>query len=160
MKKVSIFLCLTLIFVFPLMLRADSIILSPSDFHPSNGDVKFIKYIESMHLDAGSPGSMFSAAVHLPDGARITSVVVFYDDGDATRDLEITFYKTNVYTNNFFEIAEWATSGTSGGFTNHKIAPVSYGLVDNNGYAYSVTLIFDSGSTSTLRLHKVKINYM
>lgn len=155
----SVFLFFSLIFVSPLILRADSIVLSPSDFHPSYESVDFTKYIEYMHLNSGSPGNLFSAAVHLPDGVRITSVVVFYDDGDATRDLEITFFKTNVYTNNFFELAEWATSGTSGGFTNHKIAPISYELVDNNGYAYSISLLFDGGSTSTLRLHKVKINY-
>ena len=158
-KKIVNFLFLSVFFVFPFMIRADSLILGPADFHPQEEDALYVKYPDYMSLFPSSPEGWFSAPVHLPQGARITSVVVFYDDADVSHDIWIQFFRINAYNNNFVLMANWTTSGTSGGMTSHKISPVAGGKsIDNTGYDYSCIVNFQLGADTDLKLHKVKIN--
>ena len=87
--------------------------------------------------------------------------MVFYYDTDSSGDLAVEFSKVNVYTNDSTLLGYWTSSGTSGGFASHKIAPILAGnTVDNHGYAYIIHIYFTSTTAgSDVRLYKVKINY-
>ena len=160
MKMAPIFLFLSLSLACPNFANADSLILGPADFDCLDEGTEFSKTMSYICLDTSSPSSVFLAPVSLPDGVRVTSVVVFYEDSDDSGGLTVRMHKQNIYTGDIIRMADWSSIGTSGGYTSHKITPISGGSsVNNSGYLYTVYLSFTIGSGVYVKLHKVKINY-
>jgi hypothetical protein len=160
MKKFSITTFFFVFLIFPFLVRADSLILSGADFVPVEDTTYYAKGTFFMYLKSGSPDRTFVAQIHLPQDARVTSMVVFYQDFDATGNLHIYLVKQNVYTQNYDDMVDWESSGTPG-YTSHKISPILAGnKIDNNGYSYTCELRFTSSTADVnVRLYKIKINY-
>jgi hypothetical protein len=161
MKKLFIFIFLITFLFIPKFAQADSIILSPSDFQPISDTQQYLIGPYYMYAVSGPLPMSFCAPVHLPDGAKLTSVVVFYYDMDSSGELGIEFLKVNAYTNDVVGLGFWTSSGTSGGFNSHKISPILVGnTVNNSGYTYSIHIYFTSTTAGPdVKLYKVKINY-
>jgi len=140
---------------------ADSIILGPHDFHPQSEDTDYEKNDLQIYMMPGSAESYFSAPVHLPQGAKVTSVVVFYYDDWGSGDLIVSFKKVNAYTAAETFMADWRSSGQVASRQVHKISPITGGnTIDNGGYVYRVMVLFEDPSAQTLvKLHAVKILY-
>ena len=160
MKKLSTISYVLVCLLFPVMARADALVLSGADIVPTQDNTLYSKGNNYMYLGSGSPNNFFIAPVHLPQGAKVTSVVVFYEDSDATGALEVTMVKTNLYSGAYSVMATWESSGTPG-LTSYKISPILGGnTIDNNGYSYTFLLNFTSDSAgNNVRLYKIKVNY-
>ena len=160
MKRLPKFVFLCALFFSPFFAQADSLILGGADFLPLDYQVDYRTSYFYTYLNYQSVGSEFTAPIHLPDGARITSVVIFYDDSHAIGDLQVSMYKVNIYNNNDTVMAAWSSTGTPG-YTTHKIAPITGGnSINNTGYAYFAFLHFTSNLASVdVKMYKIKINY-
>ena len=143
----------------PGILLADSILLGPNDFHPLSEDTVYEKSDMHIYLMPASSEYSFSAPVHLPQDARITSIVVFYYDDSGPENLIIALRKINVYTKTETFLATWASTGQTPSNQVYKITPITGGnRVDNGGYIYNVAADFSGSSAQTLlKLYAVKI---
>jgi hypothetical protein len=126
-----------------------------------NSEILYESDFQSLYAQSGSPQPYFIAPAHLPDGAKVTSIVVFYYDSDATADILIQMLKSNVYTSSPTIMGEWESDGTTGGLGSHKIFPILGGnTINNGGYAYSIIVRFlNHAADDAVRLYNVKINY-
>ena len=146
----------------PIMAQADSIVLGPTDFVPFSDEANFVSSNSGLYLRPGSPISAFLAPIHLPSGARISSVILFYVDNSATCNIQINIIKTNIFTSTHTIMADWTTSGSSS--VNpliHKITPIIGGYsVNNTGYFYNVFIYFNDNTAGTnCTVMAVKIIY-
>jgi hypothetical protein len=159
MKKFIILGISLSIFLLPILSYADSYILSPADFLPNNEQTDYYAGLDYLNVKTTSTNYFFWAPVHLPDGAKITSVVVFYTDESATYNVSVTLFKKNLYTGSFTMMAHWISSSDSPSYQNHKISPITGGnTVNNGGYAYVLRCYFTSADAGyDVKLHKVKI---
>jgi hypothetical protein len=156
--------CLTaifLVFLSPLMAHADSVIVGAIKFVPLNASQDFYRDIAVLYNYAGSSGGIFLAPVDLPDGVRITSVVLFYRDNSSSENISVMLQKRNLYSNDTIFMAGWDSSGSSSGVQTHKISPIAGGsIVNNSGYAYAIRLnLSDLSVTNAMSVYGVKINY-
>ena len=160
--KIFIILGISLsIFLLPILSYADSLILSPVDFLPALSGTEYEAGNSSLVVKPASPFTGFWAPVHLPDGAKITSVVVFYRDSSAVGNMLVSLFKCNIYTESQDIMASWISSSDSLAYQNHKISPITgNNSVNNNGYCYMVLCSFTDASVGNqVKLHKVKILY-
>ena len=128
MKKIFI-LGLGLSFLLiPILSHADSIVLSPAAFLPYSGSTIYQAGTSWLFVSSASLDSVFMAPVDLPDGVRITSIVVFYTDDSASGNVQITLFKVNIYTDVATSMANWISSSDSSAYQNHKISPIYGGL--------------------------------
>jgi len=135
-----------------------SIILNPSDFNQYQDDNDYAYDEDYLFCRAGSSGRLFYAPVHLPHDARITSVVAFYMDNDASGNVEVIMYKRNIYTRDYTEMCYHMSSGASSGIQRYKMAPIMSNRIDNGGYVYNVRVHFTDPGENT-RLYRIKILY-
>ena len=138
---------------------ADSIMINASDFvcgedHTTGVDFYCGWYL---HNNAGATYRDFFAPVHLPEGAQVTSLIVFYKDNSPSY-INVRMARNNMYTNNVQTMAEWNTTGQINGWRTYKMQPVNYNGINNDGYGYFVYLYF-VGTDQELKLRGVRINY-
>ena len=160
MKKLFLLGLSFSIFLLPILTYADSIVISPPAFMPFNHNVLYESGWSWLNVESGSSTNVFMAPVYLPNGAQITSVVVFYTDVSATGNLQVQLIKYNIYTDSANYMAQWTSSTSSASYENVKLSPIYGGaIVDNGGYAYIVRCYFSATEGDNIKLHKVKINY-
>jgi hypothetical protein len=163
MKKTffSIFMTVGLFIFIPGIAQADSYMITASDFIPGQPDDSGLDCYIGWHLynHSGATYRHFFAPVHLPDGAQITSVVVYYED-DSTGYISVELERRNMYSLTVQEMADWDTTGDTAGLRNHKISPILYWTINNEGYVYFLYLYFSDGSAgSDLTIYGIKLNY-
>ena len=163
MKKPFCLLILIPFVLSPIIARADSLILSPSDFQAFDDAAIFESGSLYLYMKSGSGCDYFLAPLHLPDRARLTSIVVFYEDEDSADvgNIAVFLTKINAYTNAQTVMAYWVSADTSGGFASHKISPIQGGnTINNRGYAYYFAVNFTSRSSDDkVKLYRIKVNY-
>ena len=163
MKKtaITIFFAAGLFIFFTGAAQADSLMLTASDFIPGQpGDSGVDCYIGwTLYNHVGATYRYFFAPVHLPQGAQVTSVVVYYED-DSTGYIEVDLTRRNMYSLTVQDMTDWATTGDTPGLRNTKISPVLYWTINNEGYVYFVYIYYsDADAGSDLSIYGVKINY-
>ena len=163
MKKtfVTLFLAAGLFVFFTGTAQADSLMLTGSDFivgQPNNSGTNCYIGWEVFNY-TGADYRYFFAPVHLPTGAKVTSVVVYYED-DSTGYINIQMERRNMYSLVTQDMANWNTTGDMSGVQNHKISPIMYWTINNEGYTYWMSLWFsDPNASVDLMIYGVKINY-
>jgi hypothetical protein len=112
------------------------------------------------------PGSTyrgFSAPINLPDGARVTSVVIFYKDNSSEYNIIVNMLRHNVYHNDasFQNMANFSSSSSTDTWQSVKINPISYGSINNGGYTYTMGVYFTGAPAfyQDLAVKAVKIIY-
>ena len=151
----------SVLLVFPMVVQGDSIILSPADFNQNEDDNDYFFDTGSLYVRVGCTHRYFSAPIHLPQNAAVTSVVVFYMDNDINGNVQVNFYKKNAYTEALTPMASYTSSGASPSYQNHKIAPIVGGnRIDNGGYTYNCRVYFtNANADENVQLCYVKILY-
>ena len=159
-KVLAVLLGVTLISPFPALILADSMILSPCDFNQNEDDNDYWFDTGSLYVKAGSFARRFTAPVHLPQNARVTSIIVFYKDSYLDGNVEVKFRKRNAYTESEMIMASFKSSGAVPGKRSEKIFPIRYPKIDNRGYTYNVSVYFTNPhSDDLIRICFVKIIY-
>ena len=150
---------LTVLALFSLIgiAHADSIVLCASDFTSGQPNHDGSDFYTGWEIDnhAGSTYWQYFAPVHLPQDAQVTSVVLFYEDNSAG-SVRIRMQRRNLYTDAIQNMIDGTTSGAVSGTRNTKYQPVSYGKINNGGYAYWVYLYFND---TDVAVKAVKIIY-
>ena len=161
MKKtaVTFFLSAGIVIFLSGTVYADQITINPADFVPGqpghSGLDCYIGWVVKPY--SASTYNHFFAPVHLPDGAQVTSMVVFFED-DSTSSFKIDLSRRNLYSGTVQDMATWTTTGDTSGLRNYKVSPMLYWTINNGGYFYFLYLYFYS-STEDLQLYAVKIFY-
>jgi len=156
----SFVLILFLILLHAGNLPADSIIFSGCDFICSSDDFPGYSYTaDILKSSTGSTCTHFFAPVHLPHGAKVTSMVIFFYDNSVTGDIEIYLVRENPYTRVMQCMVGAVTNEYQDSDEHGKVYPVTYWKIDNSGYAYYLWVYFTEGSDN-LEIHKIKINYI
>jgi hypothetical protein len=161
-KKILWMFGLTVLLIgVPSAVMADSLLLGPHDFHPVEEDTVYLRNELHLYLMPSSTSYGFFAPVHLPQNAKITSVVIFYYDGADPEDIHIYLEKINKYNKSGTTMADWNTLGQTFSDQIHKIFPIIGGnSIDNGGYTYYVKVSFShSSGGANLKLYAVKIIY-
>lgn len=112
-----------------------------------------------------SSGSMaFAAPVHLPDGAIVTEIRVWYEDMDSTNNLRVMLCRGTLGTNNCSPLGTITTDGTTSGVTDSAVIPTGP-AIDNaaSHYNFRVYTVDAGGSfvawSPDLRLWAVRLTY-
>jgi len=141
--------------------QARALFLSPADFNQNQDENDYLLDSKYLYLKNGSSSRLFYAPIHLPQDAKITSIIVFYYDNHNPGNVTATLYKVNAYTEAVISLGTFTSSGVSGIVQSHKISPLIGGnKIDNGGYFYCLCLDFTNASAGeNVRIYRVKINY-
>jgi len=147
--------------------------IDPSDFmalkadQGSGGHVTAIFQTDNTFITAndGSVSTHQMAPVHLPHNATIQEVIVYYQDSEPTRNIQVKLFRKKLDGGND-ELFAWTSSGNSGGIQNEVITTFN-GLekVDNEQYTYRVLVIFDLSGLVSLpgnayeRIYGIRFKY-
>jgi hypothetical protein len=94
----------------------------------------------------GGGGDQLFAPVHLPDGATITGITVYYNDATAATDLSATFFRHSI-TGGYTSITAFSSSGSAGpGSASASLSTV----VNNSNTFYEVYIRPSSGNWSAV----------
>lgn len=111
----------------------------------------------------------FTAPIQLPEGAKISSMVIFYMDNQSGSQLTAKIVRQNRYDGTQQTvISQWSSTDGSGTFRNTKTTSVNYqyNKIVNGACTYHVQISFVGiGATSPwdysdVKLYGVKIFYM
>jgi hypothetical protein len=103
---------------------------------------------------AYSNGGDLIAPVYLPDGAYVTRVTFYWEDGNTTEDGRLTFYQS--YMNGAgVGIGTIYTNGSAGTSDSSYITSISGGAIKNTTDAYFLRF----HNYTDIELHGVKIEY-
>lgn len=173
MKK-SIFICLLLsLILIPVMLNgAEVVFLAPSSFEAFDHANYHSLTSECIFFDDDFSRANidYTAQLQLPEGAKISSYVVFYMDNQTDTELSVKLVRQNRYdgTQNTI-ITEWTSTNSSGTHRTYKNTNVNYqyNKILNNACTYHVNISFKAASGGTspydyqnLKLYAVKVFYM
>ena len=162
MKKIFtiFFIVVGLILSSTGIVHADSLMLTASDFVPGIPNYPNLDcYIGwDLYINTGITYRYFFAPFHLPKGAQINSIVMYYQD-NSTGYINLQMERRNMITLAVHDMADWSTSGEVSGLQNHKISPISYRTINTEGYTYWIALYY-SDVGSELTVYGVKINYI
>lgn len=143
------------------------LMLTASDFQPDSDQDQFFRYFGKNGIEpaSGSPGIGISAPVHLPQGAQINKVTVWYYDNNPNEAPLIDFYRGITDTLDLIGPLSGAlpTATFAGG---HDVRSVtvsgSAAVVDNSRYAYMIIVSLSRDTTNvnqTQRLSAVRVDY-
>jgi len=161
MKKlfpISLMIVATIMFLSPLA-SADSVMINASDFVCGEDHVAGVDFYCGwyLHNNIGATYRDFFAPVHLPEGAQITSLIVFYEDNSPSY-INVRMARNNMYTNTVQTMAEWNSTGQVNGWRTYKMYPVNYRGISNSGFGYVLYLHFGS-SDDELKIRGVRVIY-
>ena len=160
MKKKSIlatgFLCATLL--FPQLMHAHSILFGASLFTTQSNNVDFFRDSTILCVSPGSVDRLFTAPVFLPNGARVTSVVLFFKD-NSPELLQVEMKRLNIYHNYEEIMFSRATKGNTSAWRRALVDKIAHNQIKNNSFLYHLSVWFSEGQGRSLALRAIKINY-
>jgi hypothetical protein len=113
---------------------ATSLRISGAAFRPRTGNVDFTYFLAGSMYATNNPMEWWTAPVYLPQGAVVSSVRMFYYDGNAAYDCNGIFGVYEFANENVFLNPMWSSSGSAGlGYADS--AAIDH-TVDNTKYAY------------------------
>jgi hypothetical protein len=108
------------------------------EFRPRGSATEFTS--EGNNAISRSVGSdFFVCPVHLPNGAKITEVVFYYEDTDGT-DLSFILRRFNHSEDTFTNLGNVNSTGNTAGVKVATIATLTNNVVDNDTFQYSLVL--------------------
>ncbi len=167
MEKKSILGFILLFFITPILSQAEVLFLGPSEFIPyeeGQGYRRSVFYGLYMPTDGPSMYAHYFTAIHLPEGAKITAVTLFYiDNCNGYISFWVSRQKQYDQSSSPDYIISGSTSGEVAGWRNTKFTNVNtvYNKILNDSCTYAVELYF-SGIPQyydALSFHGIKIFY-
>lgn len=138
-------------------------VMTPADFVPtfntagryadgtSTGNAKW--------MEGGTAGvsGYFYGGIHLPDGATITNIELFYSDNDASQEISALVRRYDLTANNLTTIGSGSSGvANSGGLGSFNMAMTH--VVDNARYGYYIAIETDQNN-SNLWLRGAQVKY-
>ncbi len=116
-------------------------------FQPDSRCVDYIFSPSEIELHSVNGCRFFKAPVHLPDGAKITEMIFYWNDA-SDEDAELWLGRVNIHQNfettGYYFVAHCITSGSSG-VESYSTDSMQMGhVVDNSENAYFLVLRIDS----------------
>ena len=140
--------------------NTNTLMINASDFICGQDQARGTDFNSKWYIN-NNPGATyrhFFSPVHLPDGAEVTSLIVFYKDNSIS-SIKVQMTRNNMYSSTVQTMAEWTSSGQDGGWRTQKIQPIDYGGINNDGYGYFVYLYF-VGADEELKVRGIRVNYI
>jgi hypothetical protein len=133
------------------------VILSGFDFKPFYQTSNY-SYTNALLQNPGSGMGIYIAPVHLPQGATVNQMVVYYLDNDGSNNLQVELRQCNNMTS---LCAYMATIYSSGpplvGNTYTVTSEIDYAVVDNAIFSYMVNIYLPN--SGLMGLSAVRIDY-
>jgi hypothetical protein len=165
MKKYFLSASLFLFFLFiPLAVQAEYITLYPADFVSLGYNDPYVQSASRIYVESGSStNQFFIAPLHLPEGARITGVTVYYYD-NSPKTLYAWIFREKLYDTQQLSstVCTWSSSGASDSFRNSTTYNVDWSLnrVRNASAIFTVEIGFPNGGDGyNLRFICIKVRY-
>jgi hypothetical protein len=134
------------------------VILNGWDFKPQSPTFTWAYANSSTGLMNTTSGvEYFLAPVHLPQGATINQIVLYYYDDDSVNDMTVSLSQ---YSNMGSNKVLMATVGSSGATTSNTYvttASITSPIVDNSAYSYGLFLTLPGGGLTVM--NAVRIDY-
>lgn len=134
--------------------------LNSYEFFPQHSDKPWEKVdVPGAYVDLPGESWGLFANVHLPHGAIITEVTVYFTDNSAGSDLRTTLWR-HVLNGGIAEMASVVSSGTPG-TTNLTDSSIVDEIVDNSLYSYDVSAspVGNGWDGTDLAIQSVRITY-
>jgi hypothetical protein len=147
--------------------------IDPSDFFGAGNDkpdknngIIFEDNTTFITVQRKDDGSLLIAPFHLPDGAAIQQILVYYMDREA-QNLSVTVTRKTFTGGNDSITNTWTSSGSSSSIQTQTITPIAgKDVIDNSLYSYRVMIDLNpSGdanddAAATHRVYGVQIKYI
>ena len=173
LKKTSLSMVLVFLVVFSGVVKADNIFLGPDSFQRyeiSSGDWDDVqRFSSSITVQGDSPNYWLYAPIQLPEGAKITSMVIFYYDDNNSSEIRVEIIRENRYGKSQQTIIpEWTSdeSTTDPQITKRTNVNWTYNKILNGSCTFHVKLTFywfggmPPIDWNDLRFYGLKIFYM
>ena len=136
------------------------LMLPPAAFIPGSSDTECETVGNWLSTKAGSAGSVYTAAVYLPQGARVTKMILNCYDTDASTRVSTRLYRSTA-TGKWDALTDFVTSGDAfqGGNFSGSVDAIAEGdvnLIDNSTYCYFAHAWVYPGD---VKLFQVRIDY-
>ena len=125
-------------------------------FHPGSNVNYFNTYGMGGAYISATGGNALVAPVHLPDGATVTKMTVYFNDS-STSDMTVYFHRLSYIGGGYFNLATVTSSGTAGYYTKTDTT-ISYATIDNTDGGYLI-YAYSTAWDSNLKLMGVTITY-
>ena len=172
MKKTILISILFCLLSFPILVNAEHLFLGPSDFALKKSHTDAVITTEAIYIESWSIDNSFtfSAPVHLPEGANIKAMAIFFKDNQSTARIDVEMIRHNRYQGTTQTIIPkltppWSTTDGAADLRNYKISYITtaYSKIYNGSFTYHVKIDFvATGGTfswSDLKLYGIKIFY-
>ena len=148
-----------LFFLLPLLVHADVLILGPADFLPYADNCNYSMNGRYIYSALGASCRSFYAPIHLPDGAKISRVLISYYNNSTTYT-EVDMHRMNIWSGSVQTMFSSYTYGGADQIRKKTVvgSTISYKWINGLKYIYYLKLYFNK-SGSDLRLYAVKIEY-
>ncbi|MEO5978290.1 MAG: hypothetical protein ABIS36_17600 [Chryseolinea sp.] len=111
-------------------------------------------------------GTSIIAPIHLPDGASIQQVALYYIDRDGN-NIDFDFQRKPFSGANDDIVPSWSSSGNSGAIQTSNHVPIGgKGIIDNTSYSYRIVIKLNptndanDSSDADQRIYGVQIKYL
>jgi hypothetical protein len=172
MGKILKTACLSLAFLCVLgigrSLEAGTIVIPPCAFTPEYWDIsnntQWYAHPGELYVSSYTPGQ-FVAPHNLPNGVTLKKITIYFTDESSASlaNLQVRFLRTKLSDGSQEEMASDNTFNypTVSGRRSMVLtgARLHYKTVNNNLYAYSIDVSFDSDSSIYVKLHEIVITY-
>ncbi|MCJ7695018.1 MAG: hypothetical protein MUO40_06270 [Anaerolineaceae bacterium] len=133
------------------------VMLTAFDFQPRSMDTQWA-YADGLELyNPGIGQGIYIAPVHLPDGATVKQVVLYYYD-DVEENLNLSLSRSEAGGGIIESMAVIIPTGT-GGYSYDYDSIISYAQIDLANYSYYLGLLLKGGAGDKLTLLQVRIDY-
>lgn len=171
MKKAMILFLLLFFYVVPYFINGDVLFIAPEKFRCGMRTYPFISSdCVEIYGSTGINVPVFylTAPIQLPEGAKITSMVIFFMDNQSNSSLRVRVVRQNRYSGGQDTIiSKWISTDGSDTYRLAKTTSVNYqyNKILNNSCTYHIAVSFRGGTTGPyyykdLKLYGVKIFYM
>jgi hypothetical protein len=131
--------------------------INGSSFQPDDETHTYNK--SNGKLSPSTTGGIFSAPVHLPNGAVVKKMVVKYKDNNFTDSFYLDFLRNNMMGGGGQQLASFESTDTGTGFASAQItASIVNSTIDNSTYAYKL-FFYSADGTTNHELGGVLIEY-
>ncbi len=136
--------------------RSHKLTIGPESFLPAVTGAYVNSGADGAHLTTSSSGEMV-APIHLPDGATVTQVRVFFYD-DSTSSLYFAICAFNLRDEGTVQMIHYETVGTPG-YGSHLVTPTVNATIDNTSHYYFIGATSLNWDTPNLRIKGATLTY-
>jgi len=134
--------------------------MNPIDFHPYRNTYNYYCSSASLFKASGDTNAQtWYAPVHIPDGAEVTVLSVWYYDNTGLGNITVNLDRKPIGTISTTIMASVASSGTPGASTGTD-STITNAVISNSAYSYCVTVYLPSADIANMiQLRSVRITY-